>query len=57
MALHIEDPEMEKIVRELASLTRETVIVAIRRPAGERLHRLRRGVGERSLAAELLENR
>jgi len=52
LTLPIEDTETERIVRELASLTGETVTLAIRRAVEERLHRLRR---ERGLAAGLLE--
>ena len=52
MTLPIEDTETERIVRELASLTGETVTLAIHRAVEERLHRLRR---ERGLAAGLLE--
>ena len=55
MTLPIEDPETERIVQELASLTGETVTLAIRRAVEERLKRVRRERGGRSLAAELLE--
>ena len=55
MALHIEDPATERIVRELASRTGETVTVAIRHAVEERLQRVRGERGGRSLAAELLE--
>ena len=55
MALNIKDAATEKSVRELAALTGETVTTAVRRAAEERLRRLRRERGGRSLAAELLE--
>jgi antitoxin VapB len=54
MPLNIKDPGTEKSVRELATLTGETV-TAVRRAAEERLQRVRRDRGGRSLAAELLE--
>ena len=54
MSLNIKDPSTEKSVRELASLTGETVTAAIRRAADERLHRVRRTKSGRSLSAELL---
>jgi antitoxin VapB len=55
MPLNIKDPATEKSVRELAALTGETVTTAVRRAAEERLQRVRRVRGGRSLAAELLE--
>jgi antitoxin VapB len=55
LALNIKDPATEKCVRELASVTGETVTAAIRRAAEERLHRVRRRQGGRSLADEIME--
>src|SRR5262249_8521072 len=55
MPLNIKDPATEKFVRELAALTGETVTAAVRRAAEERLQRVRRKQGGRSLAEELLE--
>jgi antitoxin VapB len=55
MALNIKDPATEKSVRELAALTGESVTTAVRRAAEERLQRMRRGRGGRSLATEILE--
>lgn len=55
MALNIKDPATEKYVRELAAATGETVTLAVRRAAEERLRRVRRDQGGRSLAADLLE--
>ena len=55
MSLNIKDPATEKFVRELAALTGETVTTAVRRAAEERLQRVRRDRGGRSLATELLE--
>jgi antitoxin VapB len=53
--LSIKDPATEKSVRELAALAGESVTAAVRRAAEERLQRLRRTRGGRSLAAEVLE--
>jgi antitoxin VapB len=55
LPLSIKDPATEKSVRELAALTGESVTATIRRAAEERLQRVRRGHGGRSLAAEILE--
>lgn len=55
MALNITDRATEKAVRDLASLTGETITAAIRRAAEERLQRVRRAHGGLSLAAEILE--
>jgi antitoxin VapB len=55
MALSIKDPETDRIVRELASLTGETMTEAMRRAAAERLDRERRKRGDtnENLVAEL----
>lgn len=55
MALNIKDPATEKSVRELAALTGETVTMAIRRAAEERLQHVRRERAGRSVATEILE--
>jgi antitoxin VapB len=55
MALNIRDPATEKFVRELAAAAGESVTTAVRRAAEERLQRVRRQRGGRSLADELLE--
>lgn len=55
MSLNIKDPATVKSVRELAAVTGETVTAAVRRAAEERLQRVRRAHGGRSLAAEILE--
>ena len=55
MPLNIKDPATEKSVRELAALTGETVTTAVQRAAEERLQRVRRERGGRSLADEILE--
>jgi antitoxin VapB len=55
MPLNIKDSATEKSVRELAAITGETVTTAVRRAAEERLQRVRRDRGGRSLADELLE--
>jgi antitoxin VapB len=55
MPLNISDPVTEKVVRDLAALTGETVTTAVRRAAEERLQRVRRRLGGRILVAEILE--
>ena len=55
MALNIKDPKTERSVRELAAATGETVTMAVRKAAEERLERIRRGGAGRSLAEEILE--
>lgn len=55
MALNIKDPATEKFVRELASVTGESVTAAVRRAAEERLQRVWRQRAGRSLAEEILE--
>jgi antitoxin VapB len=53
--LNIKDPATEKVVRDLAAITGETVTTAVQRAAEERLQRVRQRRGGRSLAAEILE--
>lgn len=55
MPINIKDPTAEKLVRELAAVTGETVTTAVRKAAEERLQRVRRVHSKRSLAAEILE--
>ena len=55
MALTIEDPAMEKAVRELAELTGDAISVAVRRAVEERLQRVRRRRSGRGMAEELME--
>jgi antitoxin VapB len=55
MALNIKDPATERSVRELAALTGETVTMAVRRAAEERLAHVRRTRSGRSLKDELME--
>jgi antitoxin VapB len=55
LALNIKDRTTEQVVRELASLTGESVTTAVRRAAEERIQRVGRMRAEGSLAAELLE--
>ncbi len=54
MPLNIKDPSTEKSVRELAASTGEGVTAAIRRAVEERLQRVRRDRGGRSVRDELL---
>jgi antitoxin VapB len=56
MALRIKDPETDRLVRELARLTGESMTEALRKAAAERLERERRKRGEvddENLVAEL----
>jgi antitoxin VapB len=56
MALSLKDPETDRLAREVAALTGESLTKAIRTALAERLarERLRRGVGGR-LADRLME--
>ncbi len=54
MALNIKDPATERSVRELAATTGEGVTAAIRKAVEERLQRVRRDRGGRSVGDELL---
>ncbi len=54
MALNIKDPLTERFVRELAAVAGEGVTAAIRKAAEERLQRIRRDKGGRSLADDLM---
>jgi antitoxin VapB len=55
MPLNIKDMATERSLRSLAALSGETVTTAVRLAAEERLQRVRRDRGDRSLAAEILE--
>jgi antitoxin VapB len=55
MALNIRNPETEKLAEEVARLTGETKTEAVRRALLDRLTRLRRERGKRTLADELDE--
>lgn len=55
MPLNIKDPATERAVRKLAELTGETVTMAVRRAAEERLAHVRSAGGGRSLAEEIIE--
>jgi antitoxin VapB len=55
MALNIKDPATERVVRELAAIAGESMTMAVRRAAEERLQRLQQRPSARSLAAEILE--
>jgi antitoxin VapB len=54
MALTIEDPVTEKVVRELAEATGETIETAIGRAVAQRLHRVQ-SLRARRLADEIME--
>ena len=54
MALSIKDPEADRLAREVAKATGETLTTAIVRSLQERLARLRRVKGQR-LSEELLK--
>ncbi len=42
MALHLKNPEVDRLARELASLTGETLTQAVRTSLAERLERIKR---------------
>lgn len=54
MGLRIDDPVTERIVRELAAATGESVATAIRKAVEERLHRLRHDRATVSIAGKLM---
>jgi antitoxin VapB len=56
MALSIKDPETDRIIRELATVTGESMTVAMRRAALERLERERRkqGIDDPTLVEDLM---
>jgi antitoxin VapB len=53
--LTINDPAIQKLVRDLAAFAGESITVAVRRAAEERLRRLRGQRSGRGLAPEILE--
>jgi len=57
MALSLKDPETDRLAREVARLTGESLTEAVRKALAERLERerLRRGKPRKSLAARLNE--
>jgi antitoxin VapB len=55
MAINIKDPATEARVRELAAETGESVTVAVRRAAEERLQRVQRHPPGLNLAEQILE--
>jgi antitoxin VapB len=55
MALNIKDAETDRLARELAALTGETITVAARRAIEERLARLRARSAAQPAAEELRE--
>lgn len=55
MALNIKDDETDRLARELASATGETITGAVSTAIRERLERMRARSGRRSLADELEE--
>lgn len=57
MALSLKDPETDRLAREVARLTGESLTEAVRTALAERLQRerLRRGRSKRSLAERLNE--
>ena len=57
MALSLKDPETDRLAREVARLTGESLTEAVRTALAERLERerLRRGRSKRSLAERLNE--
>ncbi len=57
MALSLKDPETDRLAREVARLTGESLTEAVRKSLAERLERerLRRGRPAKGLAEQLLE--
>ena len=57
MALSLKDPETDRLAREVARLTGETLTQAVRKALAERLERerLRRGMPKKGLAEQLNE--
>jgi antitoxin VapB len=55
MAISLEDPETERLAREVAQLTGETVDEAVRKALAERLERERRKAAKPDLVARLME--
>ena len=53
MSINIKDPETDRIVRDLASATGETITEAIATAARERLDRIQAGRRQSSLADDL----
>lgn len=53
MALNIKDPETDRLARELAAATGESITVAARTALEERLARVRSRAGSAAQAAEL----
>jgi len=53
MVLNIKDPETDRIARELAAATGESITVAARIAMEERLRRVRASGAERAIRAEL----
>lgn len=53
MALNIKDPETDRLARELAGETGESITVAARRALEERLHRVRAQAAARPRAEQL----
>jgi len=55
MPLNITDPTVDRLARELADATGETITTAVAVALQERLDRVRRRPGDRDLVAELNE--
>lgn len=55
MALSLKDKEADRLAREVAALTGETLTEAIRKALAERLERVRLHRGEPTRLADLLE--
>ncbi len=55
MAISLEDPETDRLAREVAQLTGETVDEAVSKSLAERLERERRKVATFDLVARLME--
>jgi antitoxin VapB len=55
MPLHIDNLEIEDVIRELAMATGETITTAVRRAVEERLQHIRRERAGSRLAAQIME--
>jgi antitoxin VapB len=55
MAISLDDPETDRLAREVAQLTGESVDEAVRKALAERLERERRKAATADLAARLME--
>jgi antitoxin VapB len=53
VVLNIKDPETDRVARELAAATGESITVAVRRAMEERLRRVRASGAEQAIRADI----